>query len=52
MIKQSNLVFKEIRNLKRNTTVLSHSTSKDIMGSAKDIRNARSHKQIDVHNFL
>lgn len=22
------------------------------MGSAKDIRNVRSHKQIDVHNFL
>ena len=52
MIKQSNLVFKDIRNMKRNTTVLSHSTNKDVMGSAKDIRNVRSHKQIDVHNFL
>ena len=38
--------------MKRNTTVMNHSASKDLISSAKDIKHARSHKQIDVANFL
>ena len=52
MIKPSSFVFREIRNMKRNTTVMNHSASKDLISSAKDIKHARSHKQIDVANFM
>ena len=52
MIKPSNLVFRDIRNVKRTTTVLSHSMSKDLIMSAKDIKNVRSTKQIDITNFM
>jgi hypothetical protein len=51
MMKQSTLVFKELKNVKRSSTVLSPSTSKDLINSAKDIRN-RSTKQIDTANFI
>ena len=32
--------------------MMSHLTSKDLINSAKDIKNARSHKQIDVTNYM
>ncbi len=52
MIKQSNLVFKDLKNLRRSTAMLSHSTSKDMITSAIDIKNVRSTKQIDITNFM
>lgn len=52
MIKQSNLVFKDLKNLRRSTALLSRSASKDITLSAKDIKNVRSTKQIDITNFM
>lgn len=52
MIKQSNLVFKDLKNLRRSTALLSRSASKDIINSAKDIKNVRSTKQIDITSFM
>jgi hypothetical protein len=52
MIKSSNMIFREMKNMKRNTTILSHSASKDLINSAKDIKNSRSTKQIDIANFM
>ena len=40
-----------MKNVKRHTTILSHSASKDLINSAKEIKN-RSTKQIDVANFM
>ena len=51
-MKQSSLVFKDLKNLKRSSTILSHSIGKDIINSAKDIKNVRSTKQIDVTTFM
>ncbi len=52
MLKQSNLIFKELKNVKRSTAFLSHSMSKDIITSSKDIRNTRSTKQIDITSYM
>lgn len=52
MIKSSNMIFKDMKNMKRHTTILSHSASKDLINSAKDIKNSRSHKQIDITSFM
>jgi len=51
MIKSSNMIFRDMKNVKRHTTILSHSASKDLINSAKEIKN-RSTKQIDVANFM
>lgn len=52
MIKQSHLIFKDLKNIRRSTAMLSHSTSKDMIASSKDIRNVRSTKQIDVTTYI
>lgn len=46
------MIFREMKNIKRNTTILSHSANKDLINSAKQIKNARSSKQIDIANFM
>lgn len=52
MIKQSNLIFKDLKNIRRSTAMLSHSTSKDMITSSKDIRGVRSTKQIDLTSYM
>lgn len=37
--------------MKRNQTMLSYSTAKDIITSAKDLKKIRSSKQIDISNY-
>ena len=51
-MKQSSLVFKDLKNVKRSSTMLSHSIGKDLINSAKDIKNVRSTKQIDITTFM
>jgi hypothetical protein len=38
--------------MKRNQTMLSYSTAKDIITSAKDLKKVRSSKQIDISNYV
>jgi hypothetical protein len=52
MIKNSAILFKDIRNMKRNNTMLSYSTSKNIITSAKELSKVRSTKQIDITAFM
>ena len=52
MIKNSAVLFKEVRSMKRNQTMLSYSTAKDIITSAKELKKVRSTKQIDINTFM
>lgn len=49
MIKNSAVLF---RGSKRNQTMLSYSTAKDIITSAKELKKVRSTKQIDINSFM
>jgi len=42
-------MFKDIRNIKR---FQSYTINKDVMGSAKDLKNVRSTKLIDLTSFM
>lgn len=52
MIKNSAIVFRDIRNMRRNQTSVAHGASKDLIASAKDLKKARSSQQIDLTSYL
>ena len=53
MIKNPAFLLKEFRSSKRNQTIaLSNGSNKDIIASSKDLKRARSNKNIDFTNFI
>jgi hypothetical protein len=52
-MKNSPIVFKDIRNMRRNQTIaLALGPSKDVICSTKDLKKARSSQQIDLTSYL
>ncbi len=52
MIKNSAILFRDFRSMKRNNTMLSYSASKNIITSAKELSKVRSTRQIDITTFI
>lgn len=52
-MKNSPIVFKDIRNMRRNQTIaLGHGPIKEVINSTKDLKKARSSQQIDLTSYL